>query len=346
MVYYVRAINSVWSGYSSFALILIASAMNAAFAIPLRFLSRWSWATAWALWTVAALILVPLATALITIPSLLRVYELSQGPTLLLMMLFGALWGCGMLMIGKSYSEAGVAITNAVALGTASVVGATIPLFAGYKHRLTSTSVLPIEVAIAVLVGGVILCGLAGGARESQTRSHHAGLLTRGVLLAAVGGALTASLNAAVTYGDNIVAAVRLLDPANTMATNAVWVPVLIAGSIPGIVYTFVLISRSHSLPEFTCPNTKIYWPIVTGMAVLWFASLWIYGLEIPKMGRLGPIIGWPVFMSGILVFSFFWSAFTGEWKGARIKPIALMLSGLLLQAAAMGYLAKATQPM
>lgn len=288
-----------------------------------------------------ALVLIPTTTALVTVPSLLRVYELTHWPIVCLMIAFGVLWGLGMLMIGKSYSEAGVAITNAIALGTASLVGTTVPLLVEYRDRTTPKNVFSIEIATVALAFGIVLCGMAGRARERSTTSFQGNRFNHGIMLATLGGGLTAALNAAVAYGNGIVAEVRSLCPTATMAENAIWPPVLFAGSIPGIIFSLALISKARSVGEFRRPGTKSYWLIVTMMAILWFASVSIYGLEVNRIGNLGPIVGWPVFMSGILMFSFVWSVVTGEWKGTRTRSVVLMLSGLALQAGAIGYLAE-----
>jgi L-rhamnose-H+ transport protein len=95
-------------------------------------------------------------------------------------------------------------------------------------------------------------------------------------------------------------------------------------------------------MSDYVKRSTILYWPIILGMAVLWFGSVWIYGIEVSAIGRLGSVVGWPVFMSGVVIFSFLWSVCAGEWKKCGRRPLALMMLGLSLQVGAMVLLAQA----
>jgi L-rhamnose-H+ transport protein len=46
-------------------------------------------------------------------------------------------------------------------------------------------------------------------------------------------------------------------------------------------------------------------------------------------MGNLGPIIGWPVFMSLMLVCAYLVGRFTGEWRGVNAAVIRRMNTGI-----------------
>jgi L-rhamnose-H+ transport protein len=43
----------------------------------------------------------------------------------------------------------------------------------------------------------------------------------------------------------------------------------------------------------------------------------------------MGPILGWPLFMSIIIISSNVWGFMTGEWKGVSRRPLTLMLVGI-----------------
>ena len=46
---------------TGFLLVLLAAIMNGAYAIPMRFMSRWKWENIWLVWTVLSLWALPLA---------------------------------------------------------------------------------------------------------------------------------------------------------------------------------------------------------------------------------------------------------------------------------------------
>jgi L-rhamnose-H+ transport protein len=329
---------------SAFGLILLAAAMNGAYAIPLRFMSRWKWENAWALWTLWSMVVLPGATAAVTIPGLGGVYAGTSPATFAMMAIFGAMWGVGVLLIGLSFPLVGVAVGNAVALGSAAAVGSLLPLLGKDASRLGTPSGRLILLGILVLLAGIGLCGWAGRARELRrggAKAAGSGAI-RGALIACLGGCLTSFLNAALAYGDSILDAVRAAEPGNVMAANAVWLPVLLAGGAPGLLHCLYRMRRNRSYDAFRREGTAVYWLLTVVMAGLWFASVLLYGLAVLRIGTLGPVIGWPVFMSGAVVSSFVWSALAGEWKKTGARPSALMAAGASLLLAAMVLFAKA----
>ena len=49
-------------------------------------------------------------------------------------------------------------------------------------------------------------------------------------------------------------------------------------------------------------------------------------------MGDIGPVIGWPVYMSISIVAGGFWGWATGEWAGAPRRVLQFLTSGSVLQ--------------
>jgi len=43
----------------------------------------------------------------------------------------------------------------------------------------------------------------------------------------------------------------------------------------------------------------------------------------------LGPVLGWPLFMSAIILTSNVWGLAVGEWKGASRASLLIMFAGL-----------------
>jgi L-rhamnose-H+ transport protein len=66
-------------------------------------------------------------------------------------------------------------------------------------------------------------------------------------------------------------------------------------------------------------------------MGTLWFGGMSIYGIGTAMMGPLGKVVGWPVFMSVVIVTANVNGLLSGEWKGAKTSSIALAWGGIAL---------------
>ncbi len=64
-------------------------------------------------------------------------------------------------------------------------------------------------------------------------------------------------------------------------------------------------------------------------MAVFCFESTLLYGLAAAQLGAWGPILGWPLFMSLIVIIATTLGIFTGEWKDCGPLPIRIQWTGV-----------------
>ena len=55
-----------------------------------------------------------------------------------------------------------------------------------------------------------------------------------------------------------------------------------------------------------------------------------------PAAEPLGTVIGWPIYMSAMILANNFWGWATGEWRRAGARAVLLMGSGILVQIVAM----------
>jgi L-rhamnose-H+ transport protein len=185
-------VNEVTFG---FLLILLAAAMNGAFAIPMKFLSRWKWENTWLVWSMLSLWLLPWILLWIFVPHPMAAYQQTPGTTLALIAVVGLAWGTGVLLFGESFPHVGVAVGTAVGLGCASAVGAILPVLSGRASSLPADSASGISLGVATALVGVAMCGVAGRAREKRLGIHAsgAGSAIKGFLYAGVGGSINGS---------------------------------------------------------------------------------------------------------------------------------------------------------
>jgi hypothetical protein len=64
-------------------------------------------------------------------------------------------------------------------------------------------------------------------------------------------------------------------------------------------------------------------------MGVLWMGGMTAYGAGALALGRLGPSMGWILFMSSMIIVANVLGAATGEWKGASARSLKLMATGV-----------------
>ena len=71
-------------------------------------------------------------------------------------------------------------------------------------------------------------------------------------------------------------------------------------------------------------------------MAVCWFGSVELYGRAVAGLGSLGPVLGWPIFLSSSIVSANMWGFATGEWLHVKGRPLQFMLAGIAILVVAM----------
>jgi L-rhamnose-H+ transport protein len=109
---------------------------------------------------------------------------------------------------------------------------------------------------------------------------------------------------------------------------NAVWLPIMVAGAIPNLVYCFYLLRRNDTTARFRAGGL-LHWALALTMAVLWFGSSILYGMATVRLGTLGTVLGWPLFMSLIVISASVAGLMTGEWKASGRAPLSLQSIGV-----------------
>ncbi len=328
---------------TGFFLVFLAAVTNGAYAIPMKFMPRWKWENIWLVWTVLSLWALPLTLAWAAVPHPFQAYSATPWRSLAHMGVTGILWGAGVLLLGMSFPLIGVAVGAAVALGCAAGTGTLLPILYANAPMQRSTGLM-ILLGVVIVLLGVGICGVAGRARERQqgagTVVH--GDSIKGFLFASIGGTLTAALNLAFVSGATIIETVKEQHPSTPVASIAVWIPVLLTGGIPGVLYTVYLLTRSRSASLYRQHGTGAYWLLVVVMGALWLGSIVVYGNGVAKIGPLGPVLGWPVFMSGAVIASAAWGTLFGEWKNSGKTAKVAMTSGVFCLMIAIIILGKA----
>jgi L-rhamnose-H+ transport protein len=331
-----------------FAMLLMASAgaatlalgagvLNGSFATPTRFMTRWKWENVWGLWALLALFVFPWLVAFATIPHLLAVYHAVEVcHALLLVLVFGAIYGIAAICFGLGIEMIGISLNFAIALGTATVLGSAIPFLWFHSASVFTRRGFVIEAGILLILIGIILCGIAGHSKERDQAKHsnrtegpRSSKFAKGLALAVIAGVGSALQNLGLAFGVPLIHRAADLGASQAYQANVIWAPLLSASLIPYLIFCARLWKRNKSWSFFFAPRTAAYWFFGAFMAALWFSSLVIYGAAAARMTDLGPVLGWPLFMSAIILTSNVWGLTLGEWKGAGRASMITMFAGL-----------------
>jgi L-rhamnose-H+ transport protein len=313
-------------------LVLCAAIMNAAYALPMKLNKKWEWEHSWFAFSIFGVAVVPTVIALLTVPNLWSTYATVSGGTLTAMVLFGASWGVSLVFFGLALTRLGLAITFAVCLGTSAAVGALTPLIAQHFDQIMTRQGGLIFLGVLMIIVGVALCGLAGKHREAALQQASASIRQGfwwGYLLAFVSGILGSMLNLGLAYGGSIQRAAQQHGASLAMMSNAVWLPCLYAGFLPGAIYCYILMRKKGNVSQLRLPGTWYYWFAAASMGLLWYGSIILYSISTLKLGALGTSIGWPLFLASIVVASTVFGVLTGEWKRTGTRPIQTMILGV-----------------
>jgi L-rhamnose-H+ transport protein len=152
----------------------------------------------------------------------------------------------------------------------------------------------------------------------------------QGLTLATLSGLLAAFMNFGVAYGGPLERSAIAHGANASMAVNIVWWPLLAAGAVPNVVYCAYLLNRNKSYPRFSAAGTGTYWLLALLMAALWLGSTMLYGVASHELGQLGPVVGWPLFMSVIVLSANGLGVLSGEWKGAGRAAVRTQSAGIV----------------
>lgn len=313
-------------------ILVLASIMNASFTLPMKYTSRWAWENTWLAWTIWALLALPPIITITTVPHLGEIYSSAAPGVLLAVVLFGAGWGVAQVFFGLAVDSIGIALTFSLVLGTSAAVGTLIPLIRLHPERLQTFEGRGVLGGVGVVIAGVLVCAIAGRMREKAlnqySEDHKSSAL--GIALAILCGFGASFINLGLAFGGGLAESAKQAGAGELNAANAVWMPLMLAGSIPNLLYCLWLLRKNRTGHKFAQGQAG-HWALALVMAVLWLGSTLLYGVAAAKLGALGPVLGWPLFMSLIVITASLLGMMTGEWKNTGRLPIRIQWSGVAL---------------
>lgn len=123
-------------------LIVAASIFQGSFGLGMKNFKPLAWEAWWFVYSLVAMVILPLAWALAVVPDLPGSIAASPPDAVLKGILFGFLWGVGGILFGMSVTQIGLSLTYGIVMGTG--VGCGIAGAAGSDPHCSFTARLPV----------------------------------------------------------------------------------------------------------------------------------------------------------------------------------------------------------
>jgi L-rhamnose-H+ transport protein len=333
-------------------LAIVSGLMNGLFTLPMRFLGRWSWENVWSVFIVTSCLLLPSLIVFFISPAAFSVLAAAPGHAVLIAVGSGCAWGFGAVMFGQSVSAIGIALANTFVLAISSALGSLLPMLLLAPEKLSQRPGHMILLGLGIEIVGIALCGRAGMLREAGQKT--ASLRQRGdlvgvrrplataLLLAGGAGLLSAVFNIGFVLATPISTYAQGRGLSVFMGNNLIWVLMLGGGAVSNLGFCAFLLRRHHSMAKFAQPGSRRLYGLGLLMGILWGGSIFVYGAAAPRMGILGPSIGWPLSLATGLLVANITGLLLGEWEGAPHPALRWMFSGIGVLVAAIVVLSKA----
>ncbi len=314
-----------------FALVVLAGLLNGSFAAPMKRMPAWRWENSWLLFAVTGLIIFPWIITLVTIPRVSAVYSGASGATLWKVVLFGIAWGVGSTLFGIGITRVGMALGFAIILGITASFGSLFPLAVLHPEELHSKRGEYLMIGTAIMIVGLLFLALAGKRRERDAGASgtpRSGFAL-GLVICIFSGIFSSMLNFSFVFGDEIRIRALATGASNSMAANPIWSLTVTGGFLSNLVYCVYLLNKNKTWSVYCEGNPSTYWLLGGLTGLLWYGGVVAYGMGAASLGKLGGIVGWPVFMTLDIIAGIFWGAVTGEWKQASRRAVTYCWAGV-----------------
>ena len=331
-----------------FGILLIATGAFSAgsFAVPFGKIKGWQWETYWMVYSLGAYIIMPLLACFIFTPDFLTIIRSTPGYTIVMVFIFGAVYGVGNLSFGLALRYLGLSLGYALSLGLMLAIGTLIPPI--IDGRLTvmieSSGGNLLLAGIAVAAVGIAFSAWAGIAKdksvtqEKKQESIGEFNLAKGILAALLVGITGSAMALGFDQGLTIsgFAEQSGIDPLFSMMP--VYLVLLSGTFVSTMVWCLFLGFKNKSVKNYVSAKTSktlvlnYRFGLLSGL--LWFSQFIFYGMGQSKMGPY-TFTSWGILMALTIGFASVWGLIRGEWKGVSVRIYVIMALSLLILIAA-----------
>ncbi|TYA66003.1 L-rhamnose/proton symporter RhaT [Seonamhaeicola marinus] len=323
----------MWIG---FIWVLLAAIMLGFYAFPSKSVKGYQVENLWGVFWLFAMFIVPILASVLLVDGLKATY--TQVPIRVFISVFflSLLWGVGNLLWGISISKIGMALGFSLLIGVATLVGSVLPFFMGAADKLITPGGLIILAGILIIMFGIVCNGKAGLLRETNEQNENAtksGNMKTGIIMCVLGGICAAGFNLSYHVADSIgeigKIAQEQFNNEPWVARLAVMLPAFIGSGVITVLYFVFQIHKNNYWSAFKGSHNTKNIMLIAVMALVYVASLIIYGLGAYNLGAFGTSVGFAVFQTGCIMVANLLGIFSGEWNEAGTKSKQWLYSGL-----------------
>jgi len=318
--------------------VLLAAIMLGFYALPSKYLQNFTVDNTWGGFWLLSMFIVPVLATMALVNNLGETYAQVPVGVFVSVILLSILWGVGNLLWGISISKIGMALGFSLLIGITTLVGSILPFFMGGIDKLGTPGGMVIIAGILVIMLGIIANGRAGLLREKfenegSSEKKDSSVMKTGIIMCVIGGFCAAGFNLSYHVADNIghIGSISQEQYGNSpwIARLAVMLPSFIGSGIATVAYFIVQLGKNKTWGNFSAQGSAKNWTLLLIMALVYCASLIIYGLGAYKLGALGTSVGFAIFQSGCIMVANLLGIFTGEWKNAGTTSRSWLYGGL-----------------
>jgi L-rhamnose-H+ transport protein len=319
---------------SSFALVCLGGVLTGIFAAPMKYLLRWRWENIWLVYAFCAQVAIPTLVIAAVVPGLAGVYASVPTSSLLLILLCGYLWGVGSVTFGIGVDRLGMGLGFSLIIGISTLLGTLLPFFMAGELQLR---VAVFGSGFTLLLGGVALAGVAGVRRERDQAGTGSRVLpyASGLVICTISGILSSLFNIGMVVARPVQERAAAGGAPAWAAGDAAWPLFLFGGFLANATWCGYLLKKNGTAALYRAGGWR-EWAGSVAMGAAWIGGVLAYGAGAWSMGALGPVLGFPVFTSLMVLCAYAAGRVAGEWRGVlpgtqRWMNAAIALSVLSL---------------
>jgi L-rhamnose-H+ transport protein len=316
-----------------FVLVLLAGFLQGTFILPMTLVRKWAWEHTWATFSLLGMILFNWIITLVVVPNIFAVYSASPPRDLAVLALFGLGWGVGAVLFGLGMARLGMALGYPIIMGLIASLGALIPLLVFFPQALFTPKGGVLLAGTAVMILGISLCSVAGSRKvppRTESSEVRSSALAGGLIISILAGILSCLPNVGMAFAKNVTGVAETLGVSQASSANTVWALLFPLGSVANLAYCLTLMFKNNTFRQYWNAETPRNLGLGALMALLWIGSFYLYGAGAARLGRWGPVAGWPLFISTSIVVGNIWGLSRGEWQGATAPARRLLNFGLV----------------
>jgi len=319
--------------FLGFLLVLLAALLQGTFVLPMTMVKDWSWEHTWATFSLLGMFVLNWIIVLALVPDIFSVYASSPARDLAVLALFGMGWGLGAVLFGLAMDKLGMALGYPIIMGLIAGLGAMIPLLV-FSPPILPTAKALVLLGTALVIFGIVVCSI-GGSRRTRAHDHSTATGSKsfkaGLVIAVLAGVLSCLPNVGVAFGGNVISAATKLGVSASSSGNTVWALLFTLGFVVNLAYCLYLMVSRKTLSQYFSRATPRNLGLSVLMAAMWIGSFYLYGAGAARLGRLGVVMGWPLFISLSIAVGNIWGLWRGEWKGSPRDARRLLNQGLAI---------------